>query len=67
MKLHEIQVGETYYTRIAGFLQKVVVVREITVTSSIRRTYTAFVVRRVDETKELPKPRRASALHTGRF
>jgi ribosomal protein S19E (S16A) len=66
MKVHEIQVGETYYTRIAGYLQKVVVIREITVTS-IRRTYTAFVVRRVDETKELPKPRRASALHTGRF
>lgn len=66
MKIHEIKVGETYYTRIAGFLQKVVVVRETTV-RTIQRTYTAFVVRRVDETRELPKPRRASALHTGRF
>lgn len=62
MKLHEIKVGETYYTRIDGFLTKVVVVRETTI-RTIRRTYTAFVVRRVEETRELPKPRRASALY----
>lgn len=66
MKLHEVKVGETYYTRIAGFLQKVVVVREVSV-NTFRRTYTAFVVRRPDETKELPKPRRASALHDGKL
>lgn len=66
MKLHEVKIGETYYTRIAGFLCKVVVVRETTV-KTIRRTYTAFVVRRPDEPKELPKPRRPSALHDGRL
>ncbi len=53
MKLAEVKVGEVYWTKIGNDRYKVLVVSQIE---------KRFIVRRVGETKDLPKARSAAAL-----
>lgn len=70
MKIDDIKVGEVYYTRISGEMVRVRVVRivekEVGRWGSGKYQRRA-VVKRIDNGKELPKVRAASALHCNRI
>lgn len=67
MKIEEIEIGGTYYTKISGSRVKVIVVRRIEATSFLGRTRsTRFEVKRADNGKRLDKARTAAALHAAR-
>lgn len=64
MKIDEIEIGGTYYTKISGARVKVIVTRRIE--GDPRSTYhrvTRFEIKRADNNKLLGKPRTAAALH----
>jgi hypothetical protein len=60
MKQSEVKMGETYRTYIGQFLCRVVVVGKHDADRFNKRT--RFVVRRVGETRDLPKARTAASL-----
>ncbi len=63
MQRKDIKVGETYYCKIGDSRHQVVVVGEVEVDSKCSR----WRVRRVGESKDLPKLRTSSAIHTSKY
>lgn len=61
MKQAEIQIGQTYQTKVNGAWVPVVVVERVA-TNYARGSHTRYVVRRVDSEKPLSKWRTAAAL-----